>query len=86
MAQWMLAQQESSLLLPMRSFSGLPLLLLWCCPPSSPLLLAVGHLPFPSALSVGSAGWLLNWSWVGEWGGDEGAGGGGGGGGGVEMS
>ena len=49
MAQWMLAQQECSILLPMRSFSGLVPLLLWCCSPSSPLFLA-GH-PSPSSLS-----------------------------------
>ena len=63
MAQWMLAQQESSLLLPMGSFSGLPSSSALRLPPLSP------PPPFPPSLSEGSTGWLLHWSLVGEWGG-----------------
>ena len=80
MAQWMLAQQECSLLLPMRSFSGLPPLLLWCCSPSYPLLLAGCHPHFSSPLHlIRRVNWLAAppppWSWVGGWGGREGNGG-----------
>ena len=55
---------------------------LWTAP-SSALVLPPAfppRLPFPSSLSEGPTGWLLQWSLVGEWGGEGGAGGGGGGG------